>query len=126
MLASQRKEAGKMTGSTYEQALAIVQSLPLEDKQRLRQWLIEEELKLALENGSDAAHLSLHREREMQWLNEHEAEYAGQWLALDGDRLLSHGEDPHKVRAEARTMGVESPFVVFAENPDEFFTGGWL
>ncbi len=52
----------------------------------------------------------------MQWLAEHEAEYAGQWLALDGDCLLSHGEDPHKVRAEARAMGVETPFVVFADS----------
>ena len=115
-----------MTGSTFEQALAIVQSLPLEDKQRLRQWLIEEELKLAVQSGADGAQSALHREREMQWLTEHEAEYAGQWLALDGDHLLSHGEDPHKVRAEARAMGVETPFVVFSENPDEFFTGGWL
>jgi len=62
----------------------------------------------------------------MQWLAEHEAEYAGRWLALDGDRLLTHGEDPHKAPTEARAMGVETPFVVFAENPDEFFTGGWL
>jgi hypothetical protein len=115
-----------MTSSTFEQALAVVRSLPLEDKQRLRQWLNEEELKLAGQNGVGAAPSALHREREMRWLAQHESEYAGQWLALDGDRLLSHGEDPHKVRAEARAMGVETPFVVFAENPDEFFTGGWL
>jgi hypothetical protein len=121
-----KKEAGKMTSSTFEQALAVVQSLPLEDKQRLRQWLIEEELKLAGQNGDDATTSALQREREMQWLAQHKAEYAGQWLALDGDRLLSHGEDPHKVRAEARAMGVETPFVVFAEDPGEFFTGGWL
>ena len=113
-----------MTGSTFKQALAVVQSLPPEDKQRLRQWLVEEERKLAGQNG--AAPSALHRERELQWLTEHEAAYAGKWLALDGDRLLSHGEDPHKVRAEARAIGVESPFVVFAEDPDEFFTGGWL
>ncbi len=115
-----------MTGVTFEQALAVVQSLPLPDKQRLRQWLVEEERKLAGQNGPSAGKAELHREQEMQWLAEHEATYAGQWLALDGDRLLSHGADPHKVRAEARAMGVESPFVVFAEDPDEFFTGGWL
>ncbi len=115
-----------MTGSTYEQALAVVQSLPLKDKQRLRKWLVEEERKLAWQNGADATPVALHREQEMRWLAEHETEYAGQWLALDGDQLLSHGEDPHKVRAEARAMGVETPFVVFAENPDEPFTGGWL
>jgi hypothetical protein len=107
-----------MTSSKFEQALAVVQSLPLEDKQRLRQWLTEEELRLAGQNGADVTPSALHRERE--------AEYAGQWLALDGDHLLSHGEDPHKVRAEARAMGVETPFVVFAEDSSEFFTGGWL
>jgi hypothetical protein len=70
--------------------------------------------------------LTFHREREMRWLAEHEAEYAGELLAPDEDRLLSHGKDPHEVRAEARAMGMETPFVVFAENSDEFFTGGWL
>ncbi|MCG3161997.1 MAG: hypothetical protein JMDDDDMK_03225 [Acidobacteria bacterium] len=115
-----------MTSVTFEQALKVVQSLPVEDKQRLRQWLVEEERKLAEQNGADARKSALHREREMRWLAEHEAAYAGQWLALDGGRLLSLGEDPHKVRAEARAMGVDSPFVVFAENPDEFFSGGWL
>jgi hypothetical protein len=89
----------------------------------LRQWLIEEELKLARQNGANGAQSALQREREMQWLTEHEAEYAGQWLALDGDCLLSQGEDPHKARAETRAMGVETPFVVFAENPDEDYEG---
>jgi hypothetical protein len=55
-----------MTNSTFEQALAVVRSLPLEDKQRLRQWLAEEELKLAGQNGADATSPALHREREMQ------------------------------------------------------------
>jgi hypothetical protein len=63
-------------------------------------------------------------ELEMRWLAEHEAEYVGQWLALDGDRLLSHGADRHKVRAAARAQGVESPFVVFAEDQQEFVTEG--
>ncbi len=114
-----------MTDVTFEQALAVVQSLPFEDKQRLLQWLSNEERKRASQNDLPAA-ATLSREMEMQWLRENEALYAGQWLALDGARLLSHGADPHQVRAEARAQGVESPFVVFAENPDEFSTGGWL
>ncbi|MDX2031433.1 MAG: hypothetical protein SF339_12230 [Blastocatellia bacterium] len=114
-----------MTGITFEQALAVVQSLPFEEKQRLLQWLAEEERKQVAQQDSGAAR-SPSRESEMKWLLAHEAEYAGQWLALDRDRLLSHGPDPHKVRSDARAMGVESPFVVFAENPEEFTTGGWL
>ncbi|MBO0860240.1 MAG: hypothetical protein J2P21_17560, partial [Chloracidobacterium sp.] len=28
--------------------------------------------------------------REFKWLSEHAREYAGQWVALDGDRLIAH------------------------------------
>jgi hypothetical protein len=113
-----KKEVGTMTRSTFEQAQAVVQSLPLEDKQRLRQWLAEEDLKLAGQNGADATPSALHREREVQWLAQHEAEYAGQWLALDGNRLLSHSEDPHKVRAEARAVFCD--VVVIPKEPHPF------
>ena len=30
-------------------------------------------------------------ERAMQWIAEHRNEYVGQWVALDGDRLLAAG-----------------------------------
>lgn len=114
-----------MENVTYEQALTVVEALPPEDQQRLRQWL-EDKQKLANQTTNGASSTGSFREREMRWLAEHEVEYAGQWIALDGDRLLSHGADPHAVRREARAAGVESPFVVFAEDPDEFFSGTWL
>jgi hypothetical protein len=62
----------------------------------------------------------------MRWLCDYEAQYAGQWVALDGDRLLSHGSDPREVYAEARATGVLVPFVVYAEGPDGVQWGGWL
>lgn len=45
------------------------------------------------------------RYAEMQWIREN----VGQWLALDGDRLVSHGPTLNKVGAEARAKGVEEP-----------------
>lgn len=108
-----------MARVTFEQVLEAVRSLPPEERQRLRKWLAEED-------RIKASNPPARREREMRWLSEHEAEYAGEWLALDGDRLLSHGTDPRKVYAEARAAGVEVPFVVFAEKADEFQWGGWL
>jgi predicted DNA-binding antitoxin AbrB/MazE fold protein len=63
-----------------------------------------------------------HRYAEMAWLAAHEREYAGQWLALDGDTLLSHGSDAHAVREEARRRGVDRPlmFHVPEEEPWPF------
>jgi len=55
------------------------------------------------------------RSRELKWIKEHRKEYAGQWVALDGDRLLSHGENSREVIAAARQSGVESPFIIHLE-----------
>lgn len=108
-----------MASVTFEQILEAVKSLPPEERQRLRKWLAEEDL-------SQTSQPVVRRQREMLWLREHEAEYAGEWLALDGDRLLSHGADGRKVFAEARAAGVGVPFMAYAEKADEFQWGGWL
>jgi len=65
------------------------------------------------------------RSREMRWIKGHREEYAGQWIALDGDQLLSHGTDAHQVFAAARRL-VTSPFFAHLEPEDEaHFIGGW-
>ena len=58
------------------------------------------------------------RSREMLWIKEHREEYAGQWVALNGDQLLAHGTDAHQVFAEARRL-VASPFFAHLEPEDE-------
>ncbi len=59
------------------------------------------------------------RRCEMQWIEEHRDEYAGQYVALDGDRLISHGPDGRHVLAEARKAGMKIPFVARIESDDE-------
>ncbi len=113
------KEVNRMARVTFEQVLEAVKSLPPEERQRLRKWLAEE-------GRSQTSQPVVRREREMRWLSQHEAQYAGQWVALDGDRLLSHGTDARKVFAEARAAGVGVPFMTYAEKADEFQWGGWL
>jgi len=63
--------------------------------------------------------------REMRWLAEHREEYAGQWVALDGERLLASGANAREVYDAARRSGVELPLVVQVESPDELPFGGW-
>jgi hypothetical protein len=60
-----------------------------------------------------------------KWLQEHREEYAGQWVALDGDRLVSFGKNNREVLAEARRQGVRVPFVAYVEPTDALPFGGW-
>jgi hypothetical protein len=58
-------------------------------------------------------------EAAFKWINEHGSEYPGQWLALDGDRLLAHGPDLGEVAAAARAVGVQFPLLHLVEPPRE-------
>ena len=63
--------------------------------------------------------------REMHWLKEHRHKYVGQWVALDGDRLLAHGPNAQEVYDKARALGVPVPSVLRIEASDELPFGGW-
>src|SRR5438093_13204666 len=63
--------------------------------------------------------------REMRWIAQHHKEYAGQWVALDGDRLLSHGMNAREVFAAARQTGVASPFFAHLDAEEDLPFGGW-
>ncbi len=54
----------------------------------------------------------------MRWLVEHARKYAGQWVALDGDRLIAHGPDARAVYDAANTDGAYLPLVTQVEDPD--------
>jgi len=54
---------------------------------------------------------------EQEWLRANGREYRGQWVALKGEELLSHGSDARSVRDEARAKGVQTPLMVHI--PDE-------
>ncbi|NOT63695.1 MAG: hypothetical protein HOP19_26070 [Acidobacteria bacterium] len=48
-----------------------------------------------------------------RWLKEHQHEYAGEWIALDGDRLIAHGLDAAAVYAAADADGAYLPLVTY-------------
>lgn len=54
------------------------------------------------------------------WINAHGSAYQGQWLALDGDRLLAHGANLVEVAAAARAAGVQLPLLHLVEPPREY------
>jgi|SRR5262245_35769438 len=55
------------------------------------------------------------RSKENAWLALHRDEYAGQWVALDGDRLLGHGKRFKEVAKAADDAGVPDALIFIVE-----------
>ncbi|MBX9599366.1 MAG: hypothetical protein K2X35_00120 [Bryobacteraceae bacterium] len=64
------------------------------------------------------------RAAELKWVRENAATYAGQWVALDGDRVVSLGPDARTVYEEARKHIDGIPFVVHLK-ADHLPFAGW-
>jgi len=61
---------------------------------------------------------------ELDWLANESRHYTGEWVALDGNRLVAHGPKLAAVKAAAEAAGVSRPF--FASVPDNDLPfGGW-
>lgn len=60
------------------------------------------------------------RGREIAWRRSNEETLralAGQWVVVEGEKLIAHGDDPLTVVQEARARGVHSPYVFYVEAP---------
>lgn len=112
-----------MSSATLERILDEVKSLTPEERRQLRE---------ALERGAVCAVVlppagagNDRWGREQRWLGEHREEYQGQWVALEGDRLLASGPDGRAVYEAARAAGVRAPLVTRVEPRDELPFAGW-
>ena len=114
--------------NTLEHIIEAAKTLPPEDRRRLHEWLVEQEHRDALvQPQPEARQQPVEKSRRtLNWLDEHRDQYLGQWVALDGDRIVSHGSDPKEVYRQAKAAGVRVPFVeLVTEEDTQPFCGGW-
>lgn len=109
-----------MASADVERIIEEARRLPPDEKRRLREALDREEQSQARPNGR-----SVELSRELRWIEEHRAEYAGQWVAVRGDQLLASGPDGRRVYEAARAAGDERPFVTRVEPVGELPFAGW-
>lgn len=76
----------------------------------------------AVSAGSDMAAPGA---REREWVRSRWREYAGLWVALDGNRLVGEATGAREALEKARAAGVVSPFLVHVTEPSELPFGGW-
>lgn len=109
-----------MAQNSFDEVLAQVDQLPPSEQQKLYRVLSaklsrsdsrlrDKRAPLIVENADFS--------REIEWLNEHRAEYAGRWVALSGERLIAHGASAKEVYAAADAASVEQPFVTRVDDP---------
>ena len=66
-----------------------------------------------------------HRARESEWRRIHQDKLqllAGQWIVLEGERIVATGPDPAQVVATARAQGIAVPYVFYVEPSAEEHT----
>lgn len=110
--------------TNLEQAIEIIRTLPVEDYDKLRE-VIDEEEKARREKG-EKLHWRLKRyKKARKWLDANSEKYMSQWVCLEGDELVAHGADALAVHEKAVERGIESPFLHHIVEEPKFYTGGW-
>lgn len=90
---------------TFEQAIEIVKALPKGEREKVREWLDEHQEET--QNAVDDEKFRL----ALKWVDDHRKEFDGQFVVLDGDKLIAHGTNAKELYDIARAKGIEVPFV---------------
>jgi hypothetical protein len=109
-----------VASADVERLIEEVRRLPPDERRRLREALEREEQPQVRPSGRP-----VDLSRELRWIEEHRAEYAGQWVAVRGDKLLGSGPDGRRVYEAARAAGDERPFVTRVEPNGGLPFAGW-
>lgn len=108
---------------TAESILSLIEQLPSTERARLNQMLIEQKpgpskTKPPLDKRVPARPMP-DRTSERQWVKEHKQEYAGQWVALDGDRLIAASHIQQEVWDAVSADSEIPPLVLRIPSPDD-------
>lgn len=107
----------------FEQVVETIQKLSAAEQERVLRWLAEKKRPRKIENNWDERTEKFHLA--MRWIDENREKYLGQWVCLDGDKLISSGVDAKEVFAEAKAKGIKIPFIeqVREEETSPFWGG---
>jgi len=112
-------------GLTLDQIIKSIEQLPTTEQERIRRWL--EDKRATSGEGHDSQAHDNHSAKSLRWLHENREKYSGQWVALDGDRLIANGSTAKEVYSKAKAEGSEIPFVELVTDQEPVpSTGGWL
>ncbi|MCI0390341.1 MAG: DUF5678 domain-containing protein [Acidobacteria bacterium] len=110
-----------MITSTVKSILEQIASLSDGEKAELRDLMdSEEKANGAIASNRPILRLDSKDEASLRWLKAHGDEYIGQWVALDGDRLIAHSTLFDEVVVAAKADGAKLPLYHFIEPEPEY------
>ena len=111
-----------MSQATPERILAEIAALPAQERNKPNEFLnhrstsVPEDVRVTdsipLFDTKDA-------QASLRWIEQHRAEYAGQYVALDGDRLVAHSANPQEIIPIVRASGLSGLYFTLVQSPDE-------
>lgn len=112
-----------MSKLTAESILALIEQLPSDERTRLNQLLAQQEVepvktKPPLDKRVPCEPMP-DRTREWEWIKQHKREHAGQWVALDGDRLIAASPNRLEISAAIKADGAKLPLIHRIPSPDD-------
>lgn len=102
-----------MVQATAELILAEIATMPAEERERLRA-LLNQWPTATPQSAQTESYIPTFDTGDftpaLRWVKEHRAQFAGQYVALDGDRLVAHSTDPKEIIAVVRASGMNGLF----------------
>lgn len=113
--------------TTFEEVVEAVNHFSAEEIHKLSELVREKEqqfIEKSAKNGKVEEEIEKFKSA-MKWIEDNRADFLGKWVCLDGDNLISFGDDAVKVYDEAIAKGIEIPFVNQIREEEKAYLGGW-
>jgi hypothetical protein len=85
---------------SVDQIIKSIEKLPTTEQERIRRWL--EDRGATNEEGHGSQTHGYRSAKSLRWLHENREKYSGQWVALDGDRLIANASTAKEVYSKRR------------------------
>lgn len=112
----------------FEQVVEMARNLPPADFEKFIEWAKHQQPQNGKQDEAKRKKVEEDVRKfrlSMKWVRDNRQEYLGQWVCLDGDRLISHGFDAKKVFREAEEAGFKSAFCELVIEEPEAYMGGF-